>query len=132
MKGIVTLCGSTRFKDTFLLVNAELTMKDYIVLSVGSFHNADSGSIIDKDKIIANKEMLDRLHKEKIAISQIVVILNIDGYIGDSTKSELKYARKLDKQVYWYNIDFAYKFNVNDFELQPIPELDGIYSELIK
>ena len=102
MKGIITLCGSTRFKELFLLINAELTMNDYIVLSVGSYHNSDSGSIIDREKIIANKTMLDRLHKEKIAMSQAIVVINKDNYIGESTLSELRYARQLNKQVYWY------------------------------
>src|SRR5712692_5721788 len=103
MKGIITLCGSTKFKDTFNEVNMELTFNNYIVLSVGSFHHSDEQL---KPRILSYKELLDKLHKDKIDLSQAIVVINVDNYIGESTKSEILHAIKRKKQIYWYNPDY--------------------------
>ena len=92
---IITLCGSTRFYDEFQKANYDLTMAGYIVLSVGFYphhpeiHGEGVGAT-DKQKIA-----LDELHKRKIDLSDEIFVLNIGGYIGDSTRSEIEYARKL-------------------------------------
>ena len=103
MRGIITLCGSTSFLKEFNKVSLELTLSDYIVLSVGAFLHSDDDlkdRITDKDK-----ERLDVLHKEKIAMSQSVVILNKNGYVGQSTTSEILYAISLRKDIYWLESD---------------------------
>ena len=82
MKGIITLCGSTKFKEQFEEVNRRLTWSGWVVLSVGSFHHSEKDHDI-AGQIIARKVKLDRLHKEKIAMSQAVVVINVGGYIGD-------------------------------------------------
>jgi len=102
MKGIICLCGSTKFKKEYNAVNYVLTLKDYIVLSVGSFLHSDSDSIIKND-IIKHKEQLDRLHKEKIDVADSVFIIDVDRYLGDSTKLEIKYAEKKGKKFYWFS-----------------------------
>lgn len=100
MKGIITLCGSTRFKEEFNKVNLELTLNDYIVLSVGSFLHSDKEL---SDRITPEvKIMLDRLHKEKIYISKSIVVINKNGYVGESTKSEIEFAWKNHKLIYIY------------------------------
>ena len=121
-KGIITLCGSTRFFKLFDEINYKLTMADYIVLSIGCHTNHDAClGISEIDNAI---EMLDRLHKEKIMHSDGVVILDKDGYIGKSTESELKYAIQLGKPVYYYN-DGTYKWllehSIQSRELTIIP-----------
>lgn len=110
MRGILTLCGSTKFKYLFEDANRILTCKGWIVLSVGSYHHTENNPDI-KQYILDHKEKLDKLHKEKIAMSQgIVILTNEDFYLGDSTISEIKHANKLGKQVYLWNsrIDRAY------------------------
>lgn len=109
-KGIITLCGSTRFFKLFDEINYKLTMADYIVLSIGCHTNHDA--CLGMGEIENAKEMLDRLHKEKIMHSDAVVILNKDGYIGKSTESELKYAIQLGKPVYYYS-DGTWKWLLN-------------------
>ena len=101
MKGIITICGSTKFKEQFEEVNRRLTWSDWVVLSVGSFHLSEKDHDI-AGKIIARKVLLDILHKQKIAMSQAIVIINVDTYIGESTASEINYARSLGKHIYWY------------------------------
>ena len=83
---VITLCGSTKFKDEFERINKEMTLAGHVVFSVGCFgHSGDS--FTDKQK-----EMLDDIHKQKIDMSDGIFIINKDGYIGASTKSEIKYA----------------------------------------
>ena len=103
MKGIVTLCGSTKFKEQFEEVNRRLTWSGWVVLSVGSFHHSEKDHDI-AGQIIARKVKLDRLHKEKIAMSQAVVVINVGGYIGDSTHSEIAHAELLLKDIYWLEL----------------------------
>ena len=91
---IVTLCGSTRFKQAFLDANFNETMAGNIVLSVGCFGHADHVSLTEKEK-----RMLDTLHKRKIDMSDEILVLNIGGYIGKSTEDEIAYARRCGKGV---------------------------------
>ena len=93
---IVCLCGSTKFKQVFISANFRETMLGKIVLTVGWFSHADEIIYFPtKEEKIA----LDELHKRKIDISDEVLILNVGGYIGESTKSELDYAIAHGKRV---------------------------------
>lgn len=97
---IVCLCGSTRFKDAFDEANYQETMKGNIVLSVGFFMHATGNK--HGESIGATPEQkitLDELHKRKIDLADEVLILNVNGYIGDSTRSELEYAQKHNKRI---------------------------------
>ena len=97
---IVCLCGSTRFKDAFDEANYRETMSGKIVLSVGFFMHA-SGNKHGEDvgATPEQKLALDELHKRKIDISDEVLILNVGGYIGESTRSELDYAEEHCKRI---------------------------------
>lgn len=97
---VVCLCGSTRFYDAFQQANYDLTMKGVIVLSVGFFMH--SPQTIHGQKLGCTEEqkiMLDELHKRKIDIADYVFVLNVDGYIGESTASEINYAKATKKPV---------------------------------
>ncbi len=90
---VITLCGSTRFKEDFERVNRELTLAGNIVISVGCFGHA--GDVFtDEEKV-----MLDDIHKRKIDMADYIYVINKDGYIGESTKSEIKYALEHHKGV---------------------------------
>lgn len=92
---VVTLCGSTKFKDEFLRVQKELTLKGNIVISVGLFgHSGDNEVWIDDTKM-----MLDDMHKAKIDMADEIFVINVNGYIGESTRSEIEYAKKNKKSV---------------------------------
>lgn len=92
---VVTLCGSTRFYKQFLEAYYLETMSGKIVLSVGFYPHATSesghGEGVGHDS--EQKEMLDELHKRKIDMSDEVFVLNVGGYIGESTASEIEYAK---------------------------------------
>lgn len=92
---IVTLCGSTKYKDDFIRVQKELTLKGNIVISVGLFGHIDCPEIMNTD----TKIMLDEMRKQKIDIADEIYVINKNGYIGESTKSEIDYAYKHDKTI---------------------------------
>lgn len=91
---VVCLCGSTKFKDVFAKVNFEETMKGHIVLSVGSYMHADKVILRDEEK-----EFLDDLHKRKIDLADEIFVINVGGYIGESTRSEIQHAIATGKDV---------------------------------
>ena len=92
---VITLCGSTRFKDTFIEVQKRLTLEGNIVISVGLFgHSGD-----EEVWVPGTKEMLDDMHKRKIDMADEIFVINVGGYIGSSTRSEIEYAMANGKQV---------------------------------
>lgn len=97
---VVCLCGSTKFKEEFEQVNYEETMAGNIVLSVGFFAHADAGKK-NPPPTTEEKIALDRLHKRKIDLADEIVVVNVKGYVGESTRSEVLYARQTGKKVRW-------------------------------
>lgn len=95
---VVCLCGSTRFKEAYRSENERLSLEGKIVLSVGLFGHADGVELTG-----AEKEGLDELHKRKIDLADRVHVINVNGYVGESTRSEIEYARGEDKEVTWLN-----------------------------
>lgn len=99
---VINLCGSTRFKDEFLRVQKELTLKGNIVISVGLFGYSGDSEVwenMDEGTLTKTKEMLDDMHKRKIDMADEIFVINVGGYIGDSTKSEIEYAKAHGKKV---------------------------------
>lgn len=99
---VITLCGSTRFKDQFLEVQKRLTLEGNIVISVGLFGHSGDNEVwenMDAGTLTATKAILDDMHKAKIDMSDEIFVINVDGYIGDSTRSEIKYAKAHGKAV---------------------------------
>ena len=99
---VITLCGSTKFKEEFIKAQKDLTLKGNIVISVGLFgHSGDSEvrENMDEGTLTKTKEMLDDMHKRKIDMSDEIFIINVNGYIGNSTKSEIEYAKKTGKKI---------------------------------
>ena len=92
---VITLCGSTRFKEQFLEAQKRLTLEGNIVISVGLFgHSGD-----DEVWTPGTKEMLDNMHKRKIDMADAIYVINVGGYIGSSTKSEIEYAKRANKVI---------------------------------
>lgn len=101
---IVTLCGSTKFKKEFLEIQKKLTLLGYIVISVGLFgHSGDSEvwENLEEGTLTKTKSMLDDMHKRKIDLSDMIYVINVGGYIGESTRSEIEYAKSTGKEVHY-------------------------------
>ena len=94
---VITLCGSTRFKDEFIETQKRLSLQGNIVISVGLFgHSGDKE--VWQDGV---KEMLDDMHKRKIDMADSIYVINVGGYIGSSTRSEIEYAI-----VHWKTVEY--------------------------
>ncbi len=101
------MCGSTRFIDEFQKANLALTMQGLIVLSVGCNTKSDNElfSNMPKEELARLKARLDVLHYQKIEMSDLVFVINVDGYIGESTRREIEYAHACEKTVkYLYHL----------------------------
>jgi hypothetical protein len=102
---VVCLCGSTRFYEEFQRANFRETMLGRIVLSVGFFANSPGRMVHEHGEGVGitpeEKVLLDELHKRKIDLADEVLVLNVNGYVGDSTRSEIEYAAANQKPIRW-------------------------------
>ena len=99
---VITLCGSTRFKDQFMEAQKKLTLEGNIVISVGLFGHSGDQEVwenMDEGTLTKTKEMLDDMHKRKIDMADAIYVINVGGYVGSSTKSEIDYAIAHGKEV---------------------------------
>ncbi|MGE5406146.1 MAG: hypothetical protein ACM3NR_00430 [Methanosarcina sp.] len=92
---IITLCGSTKFKDEFIAEQKRLTLEGNIVISVGLFGHSGDNEVWSENI----KEMLDDMHLRKIDLADEIFVINRGGYIGKSTKGEISYAIHSGKPV---------------------------------
>ena len=92
---IITLCGSTKFKDDFISQQKRLTLEGNIVITVGLFGHSGDDEVWSED----TKIMLDDMHKRKIDMADEIFVINVGGYIGSSTRSEIEYAMRTGKRV---------------------------------
>lgn len=92
---VITLCGSTRFKDEFIQEQKRLSLEGNIVISVGLFGHSGDNEVYSEGV----KEMLDDMHKRKIDMADEIFVINKNGYIGSSTRSEIEYAIRTNKAV---------------------------------
>ena len=91
---IITLCGSTRFKDDFERTMRELSLKGNVVLTVAFYGHTDINP-----PTVREKQLLDEIHLRKIDLSDGIYAINKDGYIGESTRREIEYAQANRKEV---------------------------------
>ena len=92
---IITLCGSTRFKDEFHEAQKRLTLEGNIVISVGLFGHSGDEEVWAENI----KPMLDDMHFRKIDLADDIFVINPGGYIGSSTQKEIEYAHSTGKEV---------------------------------
>lgn len=94
---IVCLCGSTRFMDAFFEAGWKFTLEGKIVLSVGVCKHAKHHGAEALGQDVADR--LDELHLRKIDLADSVFVLNVGGYIGESTRKEIEYAESKNKPI---------------------------------
>ena len=85
---VITLCGSTRFKNEYIEVQKRLTLDGNIVLSVGLFGQSEDFEVwenMDEGTLTKTKEMLDDMHKRKIDMADEIFVINVGGYIGTNS-----------------------------------------------
>ena len=92
---VITLCGSTRFKEQFLEQQKRLTLEGNVVISVGLFGHSGDEEVWKP----GTKEMLDKMHLQKIDMADEIFVINVGGYIGESTRREIAHAEQTGKPV---------------------------------
>jgi len=108
---VICLCGSTRFTADMLVVQWNFTKQGNVVLSWCAlppnypFPEGDNSHIGDQEDV---KEIVDEVHKRKIDLSDEVFVINIGGYIGESTTSEIKYAMQHNIPVKFLEPEWSY------------------------
>lgn len=88
---VVTICGSMKFKDKMMEVTRDLEIKNkYVVIQC----------VYSNDRFNEEEQvLLANLHYKKIDISDVIYVVNVDGYIGTSIKKEIEYAKSLNKKI---------------------------------
>ena len=92
---VITLCGSTKFKEQYLEAQKRLTREGNIVISVGLFGHSGDDEVWSE----GTKAMLDDMHLRKIDMADEIFVINVGGYIGESTRREIAYAKNTGKSV---------------------------------
>lgn len=94
---IITVCGSLKYKDEIMKATEEMALQGNCMLSMVYPTNPDINAYTDEEK-----ELLGKMHKERIKMSDAILVVNVDNYIGSSTKSEIEFAQKLNKEIIYY------------------------------
>jgi hypothetical protein len=99
---VITLCGSTRFKEAFMEIQKKLTLEGNIIISVGMFGHSGDNEVwegMTEDTLTHTKLMLYDMHKRKVDMADEIFVINMGSYIGSSTKSEIEYAKNTGKKI---------------------------------
>lgn len=94
---IITICGSLKFKDEMIDIAEKMELKGNCILCPIYPTNPDKDAYTEDEVLILNK-----MHKEKIKLSDSILVVNVNGYIGNSTKNEIEYAKSLNKEILYY------------------------------
>lgn len=94
---IITICGSYKFKKEMIEITEKMTLKGNCILTPNELTKTNKDEYTE-DEILT----IDKMHKEKIKISDAILVVNVNGYIGNSTKSEIEYAKSLNKEILYY------------------------------
>lgn len=95
---IITLCGSTKFKKQFEEANAYLTLQGNIVISLGFFEQSEGIEITQEQA-----KLFEKIHYEKINMADEIFVIDVNRYIGNSTRNEIEYAKQRGKAIHYYS-----------------------------
>ena len=94
---IITVCGSLKYKEEIMKITEEMALQGNCMLSI--VYPSNKIDEYKKEEI----ELLGSLHKERIRISDAILVVNIDNYIGSQTQKEIEFAKSLNKEIIYYN-----------------------------
>lgn len=95
---IITICGSMKFINEMMDISMKKELEGNCMLMP-----VFSNTYLSKDNFTKEEVLiLDEMHREKIKLSDAILVVNVDGYIGDSTKSEIEFAKSLNKEIIYY------------------------------
>ena len=93
----ITVCGSYKFKKEMTEITEKMALKGNCMITPIELTKPDKEAYTEDEAL-----MLDKMHKEKIKLSDAILVVNVNGYIGNSTNSEIEYAKSLNKEILYY------------------------------
>lgn len=94
---VITICGSYKFKEEMMQITEKMALNGNCMLTPIELTRENKESYTDEEALI-----IDKMHKEKIKLSDAILVVNVNGYIGNSTRSEIEYAKSLNKEILFY------------------------------
>ena len=94
---IITVCGSLRFIKEMMEITEKMELQGNCMLTP-IYPTKPDKDAYTKDEVV----ILDKMHKEKIKLSDAILVVNVDNYVGSSTKSEIEFAKSLNKEIIYY------------------------------
>lgn len=94
---VITVCGSYKFKKEMIEITEKMTLKGNCMLAPNELAKSDKNAYTKEEAL-----MIDKMHKEKIKLSDAILVVNVNNYIGNSTKSEIEFAKSLNKEIIYY------------------------------
>ena len=94
---IIMVCGSYKYKKEMTEITEKMALKGNCMLTPIELTKHDKEAYTE-DEILT----LGKMHREKIKLSDAILVVNVNGYIGSSTRSEIEYAKSLNKEILYY------------------------------
>lgn len=94
---IITVCGSYKFEKEMKEITEKMALEGNCMITPIDLTKPNKEAYTEKQAI-----MLDKMHKEKIKLADAILVVNVNGYIGNSTKSEIEFAKSLNKEILYY------------------------------
>lgn len=94
---IITVCGSYKFKNEMMEITEKMALQGNCMITPIELTRPDKDAYTEEEVLL-----LAEMHKEKIKISNAILVVDVNGYIGNSTNNEIKYAKLLNKEIIYY------------------------------
>lgn len=95
---VITVCGSLRFYKEMMEITEKVELQGYCMLvPIYNPSKPNKDSFTEEEAL-----MLDKMHKERIKLADAILVVNVDDYIGSSTKKEIEFAKSLNKEIIYY------------------------------
>ena len=94
---VITVCGSYKFKNEMMEITEKMALKGNCMLTPIELTKPNKEAYTEEEAL-----MLDKMHKEKIKLSDAILVVNVNNYIGKSTNNEIEYAKSLNKEIIYY------------------------------
>ena len=93
---IITLCRSLKYQKEMMIIAEKLALEGNCILT-------PVYPIIENcERTDEQLKKLKKAHFKRIELSDAILVINKNNYIGDSTKLEIEYAKKLGKEIMYY------------------------------
>lgn len=94
---VITVCGSYKYEKEMKEITEEMALQGNCMITPIELTKSNKEAYTEEQAI-----MLDKMHKEKIKLADAILVVNVNGYIGNSTKSEIEFAKSLNKEILYY------------------------------